>query len=148
MWPLKVMVRSWCNRVHSWYGVDSIWYAAGRIPQSHSISSFCVHCILYIRIHLVDFMFLLYIAQSRQSARLFSSRPNWDSLAPSTAGECVPSPFGSGGGTLACGWGGHFTELMWPRKVTLRNKKNQHKVTLTSQCDFKKVIKRRLKTFC
>jgi hypothetical protein len=30
-----------------------------------------------------------------------SSRPNWDPLAPSLAGECVPPPFGWGGG------GGH-----------------------------------------
>ncbi len=28
----------------------------------------------------------------------FSSRRNWDSPNPSPAGECVPPPFGSGGG--------------------------------------------------
>ena len=32
----------------------------------------------------------------------FSSRWNWDSPTPSPAGECAPSPFGSGGSTLAC----------------------------------------------
>jgi hypothetical protein len=35
----------------------------------------------------------------------FSSRRNWDSPNPSLAGECVPSPFGSGGG------GGGYTRL-------------------------------------
>jgi hypothetical protein len=40
-------------------------------------------------------------AQSRQSAKLFSSRRNWDSPSPSPAGECAPPPFSSGGrGTL------------------------------------------------
>ncbi len=107
MLPRKVMVRSWC--VH------------------------CVHCILYSRIHLADFMFLLYIAQSRQSSRFFSSRPNWDSPPPPQPQESVSPPtFGlGGGGTLACRSEGHFTELMrWSVKVTL------------------KVIKRRLKVFC
>ncbi len=35
--------------------------------------------------------------QSRQSAKLFSSRRNRDSPNPSPAGGCAPSPFGSGG---------------------------------------------------
>ncbi len=37
--------------------------------------------------------------QGRQSAKLFSSRRNWDSPNPSPAGECAPSPPppGSGG---------------------------------------------------
>jgi hypothetical protein len=40
--------------------------------------------------------------QSRQSAKLFSSRRNWDSPNPSLAGDCASPPFGSGGrGTLA-----------------------------------------------
>jgi hypothetical protein len=34
---------------------------------------------------------------------LFSSRPHWNSPTPSPAGECVPPPFGWGGGTLARG---------------------------------------------
>ncbi len=38
------------------------------------------------------------IPQSRQSAKLFSSRRNWDSPNPSPAGECAPPPpLGSGG---------------------------------------------------
>jgi hypothetical protein len=37
-------------------------------------------------------------AQSRQSAKLFSSRRNWDSPNPSPAGECAPPPSGSWGG--------------------------------------------------
>jgi hypothetical protein len=45
-----------------------------------------------------------FTTQSRQNARLFSIRPNWD---PSPAGECISPCFGSGGrGTLACGRGG------------------------------------------
>jgi hypothetical protein len=31
-------------------------------------------------------------SQKRQSAKLFSSRRNWDSPNPSTAGECAPPP--------------------------------------------------------
>ncbi len=36
-------------------------------------------------------------AQSRQSAKLFSSRRDWDSPNPSPAGECAPPPFWSRG---------------------------------------------------
>jgi hypothetical protein len=46
-------------------------------------------------------------SQSIQSAKLFSSRRNWDSPNPSPAGECAHPPFGSGGrGTLAGERGG------------------------------------------
>ncbi len=42
------MVRSWCDRVKPWYGVDAIWYAAGVIPQSHSIRFLCtLHSVQY-----------------------------------------------------------------------------------------------------
>jgi hypothetical protein len=60
------MVWSWCDRLHSWYGVyvtvcihrvDAIWHAAGVIPQSHSVWFLCtlysVHC--RVVIHLADF---------------------------------------------------------------------------------------------
>jgi len=36
-------------------------------------------------------------AQSRQSAKRFSSRWNCDSPTPLAAGECAPPPFGPGG---------------------------------------------------
>jgi hypothetical protein len=36
-------------------------------------------------------------AQSRQSAKLFSSRRNWDSPNPLPAGECAPPPLVPGG---------------------------------------------------
>jgi hypothetical protein len=41
---------------------------------------------------------------------ILSSRPNWDSPTPLHASECVPPPFGSGGGSLAGGkgWGSQF----------------------------------------
>jgi hypothetical protein len=35
--------------------------------------------------------------QSRQSAKRFSSRWNWDSPTPLAAGECAPPPYGPGG---------------------------------------------------
>jgi hypothetical protein len=41
-------------------------------------------------------------SQSRQSARLFSSRLNWDSPIPSPAGECAPPPLWFRGSTHAC----------------------------------------------
>ncbi len=41
--------------------------------------------------------------QSRQSAKLFSSRRNWVSPTPLAAGECALPPFGLGGDTLVCG---------------------------------------------
>ncbi len=91
VWPRKVTLRSQCTRVRSWYGVYSI-------------------------------PFLSFIAQSKVQG-FFSNRLNWDHPDPSTAGECVPPSFGSGGGgggTLACVWGGHFTELMWTQKVIKR----------------------------
>jgi len=45
--------------------------------------------------------------QSRQSAKLFSSRRYWDSPNPSTAGECALPPLVPGGrGTLAGERGG------------------------------------------
>jgi hypothetical protein len=46
----------------------------------------------------------VYTAQSRQSAKLFSCRRNWDSPSPSPARECAPFPplwYWGGGGTLA-----------------------------------------------
>jgi hypothetical protein len=36
-------------------------------------------------------------AQSRQSAKLFYIRRNWDFPTPSPVGECFPPSFGSGG---------------------------------------------------
>ncbi len=65
IWPCKVMVRSWCDRVNLWYGVDAIGYAAGGvIPQSHSMwflslcTLYSAHCTQVI--HLADFMFFVH----------------------------------------------------------------------------------------
>jgi hypothetical protein len=47
-------------------------------------------------------------SQSRQSAKRFSSRWNWDSPTPLAAGECAPPPYGRGGGQTRLrlkGWG-------------------------------------------
>ncbi len=46
--------------------------------------------------------------QSRQSAKRFSSRWNWDSPTPLAAAECAPPPFGPGVGHTRLrpkGWG-------------------------------------------
>ncbi len=119
MWPRTFMVRS--------------WFA----PRG-----FCVHCILYSKVHLAAFMFLLYVVQSTMLG-FFSSSP-----APLTAGECVPPSFCSGGVHTRLhvrviklrSWCDHVNwpfgvkkisiNWLWPVKVTL------------------KVIKRRLKVFC
>ncbi len=45
-------------------------------------------------------------AQSRQSAKFFSSRRNWDFPNPSTAGECAPPPPVLGGGAYSLAWEG------------------------------------------
>ncbi len=109
----------------------------------------CTQCTLYTvqKIHLADFMFILYIAQSRQSDRLFLQTSELGLPRPLNHRRVCPPLLLFRGDTLACGWGGHFTESMWPPKLTLRSQKNKHKVTLTSQSDFK-VIKRRLQVFC
>ncbi len=67
-----------------------------------TLSGFCVHCILYSRIHLADFLFLLYIAQSTVLG-FFSSRPNWDPPAPQPQESVSPLLWFGGGG----GGGGH-----------------------------------------
>ncbi len=61
-----------------------------------TLSGFCVHCTLYSGIHLADFMFLLYTAQS--SVLGFSSRPNWDPPPPQPPVCGSPPPLVGGGG--------------------------------------------------
>jgi hypothetical protein len=80
VWPRALMVRSWCDRVYNvtlrswcdriklWYGVDVTAYFHGmelmwfvmRLVwfRKVTLGGFCVHCTLYSRIHLADFMFL------------------------------------------------------------------------------------------
>ncbi len=126
VWLRTFIVRSWCNRVEWLYRVNAT-----------------VHCTVYSKIHLVGgFCVSLYVAQSRQSARLFLQSSE---LVPQPQEMVSPLLWFRGGDTLACGWGVHFAELMWPRKVTLRSKIRIKwlwpvKVTL-------KVIKRRLLVF-
>ena len=66
-----------------------------------TLSGFCVHCTLCSGIHLADFMFLLFTAQSTVQG-FFSSRPNWDPPPPQPQESVSPPSFGSGGGE-----GGH-----------------------------------------
>ena len=86
MWPRKVMVRSWCDCMHSRYKIDAIWYAdlVWFRKSLHVVSVYTVHCT-------VGFI--------------------WRNLC-----LCLCAKV---------------------RKFTLRSQKNQHKVTLTSQSDFK-----------
>ncbi len=67
-----------------------------RSPFGESHSLMCNHKIRrYTRMLLVRRKLLA--TQSRQTAKLpFSSRWNWDSPTPSPAGECAPTPLGSG----------------------------------------------------
>ncbi len=95
-------------------------------------------------IWLADFVSLLYVAQSRQNARLFLQSSE---LAPQPQEMVFPPPLVQGGGTLACGWGGHFTKLMWPRKVTLRSKKIRIKWLWPVKVTLE-IIKRRLLVVC
>jgi hypothetical protein len=62
-----------------------------------TLSGFCVHCTLYSGIHLADFMFLLYTAQSSVLG-FFSSRPNWDPPPPQPQESVSPPPLVRGGG--------------------------------------------------
>ena len=130
MWPRKVTLRSWCDRVHSRYGVDSI-------PQSHF--KWFLYTLYTVQWHSFGGFYVSFVHSTEYSARLFLKSSELGPPAPSAAGECVSPPplLWWGGGTLACAWGVHFTELMWPHKVTLRSQQNQHKVTLTTQSDFK-----------
>ncbi len=108
VWPRSFMVRSWCDRGHSWYGVDVtasihgtelVWFRK-IIPRGS-----CVHCT--VAIHLADF---------------FPFCLQWRKNPPNFIHKNT---------TI------HFTELMQFGKVTLRSPKNLHKVTFTSQSDLR-----------
>jgi hypothetical protein len=146
------MVRSWWDRVKWLYGVDVTAYIHGTELirfgiwlvwfRKVTLSGFCVHCILDSRIHLADFMFLLYIAQCRQSARLFLKTSELGPPAPSTAGECAPPLLWFGGGGAHSHACEGLTLRSWCDRVKwpIQSQKNQHKVTLTSQSDFKSYL--------
>jgi hypothetical protein len=61
VWPRSFMVRSWCDRSHSWYGVDVtasihgtelVWFRKA-IPRGS-----CVHCT--VAINLADFFLFVF----------------------------------------------------------------------------------------
>jgi hypothetical protein len=146
----------WTNCVHSWYGVGVTAYIHGtelmwlRKVMVRSWCVHCVHCILYSKIHLADFMFLLYIAQSRQSSRLFLQSSELGLPRPLNRRSVSPPPLVRGGGG-----GAHFPagegvtlwswcdRVKWPygvKKICIKWLWPV-KVTLT-------VIKRPPKIFC
>ncbi len=139
------MVRSWCYRVKWLYGVE--W------PRKVMVRSWCVHsvhCILYSRIHLADFMFLSYIAQSRQCARLFLQSPELGLPRPLNLRRvCPPLPWFGGGGGAHSPAGVGVTlrswcdRVKWPYGVKKISIKWLWPVKVTL-----KVIKRRPKVFC
>ncbi len=97
VWPRKVTLRSCCDHVHSRYGVDSI-------PQSHSKWFLCtLYTVHSVQWHSFGGFYVSFVHSTEFSARLFLQSSELG--PPSTAGECVPPSFGSGG-TLACVWGG------------------------------------------
>jgi hypothetical protein len=68
------MVRSWCERVKSWYGVDVTALSHGTELMQFSMYmrlvgfrkvTLCVHCTLYSKIHLADFM-LIFVRKNPQ----------------------------------------------------------------------------------
>ncbi len=72
-------------------GKHLVWKLYSRRKSRHIMNDHV--CSLF---HL--FLYLWFKVQSRQSAKLFSSRRNWDSPTPSLPGECVPPPPLVGGG--------------------------------------------------
>jgi hypothetical protein len=89
VWQRKVTLPSWCDHVHSRYGVDSI-------PQSHSKWFLCT---LYtVQWHSFGGFYISFVHITEFSARLFLQSSELGPPAPSTAGECVPPPLVRAGG--------------------------------------------------
>ncbi len=123
----------------SWYEVDMTEYIHGteliqfgmRLVwfRKVTLSDYCVHCILYSRIHLVDFMIFLYIAQTRQSARFFLQSAELGLLRPLNSRR-VCSPALASEGILLQSW---CDCIKWPYGI----KKISIEWLLTSQSDIK-----------
>ncbi len=110
VWRRSFMVRSWRDRVKSWYGVDVIWYAAGVIPEV-TLCGFCVHCTLYSRIHLADFMFVFARKKSANSpygVKKISIKWLWPVKVTLEIIKCRPKVF--------CGSCDEYT-LKWDKKI-------------------------------
>ncbi len=139
------MVRSWCDRVQ--YFTELMW------PRKVMVRSWCVHCvhcILYSRIDLADFVFLLYVAQSWQSARLFLQSSELGLPRPLNRRRvCPPLLWLGGGGGAHSPAGEGFTlrswcdRVKWPYGVKKISIKWLWPVKVTL-----KAIKRRLQVFC
>ena len=84
------IVRSWCNRKHSLYRVD----VTAKSDFTELMRLYTVQCTVKF-IWLADFVFLLYIAQSRQCARLFLQLSE---LAPQPQEMVSPLLWFRGGG--------------------------------------------------
>jgi hypothetical protein len=67
------------------------------LTNTSSLKITAAYCTLNSGIHLADFMFLLYTAQSSVLG-FFSSHRNWDPPPPQPQESVSPPSFGSGGG--------------------------------------------------
>ncbi len=126
-----LMVRSWCDRMHSWYGVDVTacihgtelmrWHAAGVILQSHSMYSvYTVQCTLHSSNSFGGFWHNV-----KNLPNSICKEHNPDYWLAKWGPPCQNPPKSLYG-----------VDAIW-YKVTLRSQKNQDTVTLTSQIDFR-----------
>ncbi len=66
--------------------------------REKNFNIFLISCIIFLLPPSTGLTcFRCFQTQSRQSAKRFSSRWNWDSPTPLAAGECAPPPCGPGG---------------------------------------------------
>ncbi len=129
VWPHKVTLRSECDRVHSWYGVDSI-------PQSHSKSFLCT---LYtVQDDSFGWFCVSFVQSTEYSARLFLQSSELGPPCPLNRRRVCPPSFVWGGGAHlpACegvtlrSWCDRIKwpygvkkisiKWLWPVKVTLK----------------------------
>ncbi len=155
------MFRIWWDHVHSCYGVDVSAYIHGtelirfgmqlvwfRIV---TLSGFWCLYTVYCKVGFIWRILFIFWTWQRVDRVLgiFSGCPNWDSPATSTAEECVPPSFGSGGGGahLLAGEGVTLESRCNPVKWPFGVKKISIKWLLPVKMTLK-VIKQCLKVFC
>ncbi len=121
---VRSLARGFFGPIAYIHGTKLVW------PSKETLRSWCD------RVHSRYGFYVSFVHSTEFSARLFLQSSELGPPAPSTAGVCPPLLW------FACVWGGHFTELMWPRKVTLRSQKISMKwlwpvkVTFASQFEW------------